>query len=206
MTNWKIIDRKQLEDGQDNRLVYLTPAHAPSLVTTIAPNGVVNVGAFEQTMLCSNNPPMILLAISPKSDTLKNLIENKECVVGFPCHENLQETYDAGVRLPRDESELDVINGLTTADSETVKPPRLEQCWFSAEAKLVWHKESGDHVTCCVEVQRVIIDELAWSDNRAKRRKGLPASYYATAGEFFRPGEWTHVEMSDEVKKKEHAD
>lgn len=206
MTKWQRISREQLEDGQNNRLVYLTPPHAPSLVTTVSPNNTINVGAFEQTMLCSNNPPMLLLAISPKSDTLHNLIDTGECVVGFPYPENLQETYDAGVRLPRGESELEIIKGLTTTESETVNPPRLEQCWLSAEAKLVWHQESGDHVTCCVEVHSVVIDESIWKDDRVERRTGLPASYYATAGEFFGIGEWTHIDMSNEVKDKEHAD
>ncbi len=206
MTSWKKLDRAFLESDKSNSLVYLTPPHAPSLVTTIAPNETVNVGVFEQTMLCSNSPPMILLAISPKSDTLHNLRDNKECVIGFPYIDFIQETYDAGVRLPRGESELDLIKGLTTEGSETVSPPRLEQCWMSAEGKLVWEKESGDHVTCCIEITSVFIDESIWDDDRVKRRTKLPAVYYATAGHFFEPGSRTQVGMSESVKSKEHAD
>ncbi len=203
---WKKLSRDFLDGDRNNRLVYLTPPHAPSLVTTLAPNGAVNVGAFEQTMLCSNNPPMMLLAIAPKSDTLHNLRETGECVIGFPYPDKLQEAYDAGVRLPRGESELDIIKGFTVAPSDVVQPPRLEQCWFSAEGKLVWDKKSGDHVTCCVEIVSVTIDEKYWNDDRVVRRKGLPATYYATSGEFFSIGDWTHVEMSDNVKNREHAD
>ena len=204
--SWKRLTTEFLTSDKAKSLVYLTPPHAPSLVTTISPNDTVNVGAFEQTMLCSNSPPMILLAISPKSDTLHNLRDTKECVIGFPYPDKLQETYDAGVRLRRGESELDVIKGLITVESETVTPPRLEQCWFSAEGRLVWDKESGDHVTCCIEITSVVIDESVWDEDSVKRRTGLPASYYATSGEFFSPGEWKHIDMSEDVKNMEHAD
>src|SRR5438105_13100356 len=112
--NELIFDQESLRE-RDRRFVYLTPPHAPSIVTTISPNGTVNVGAFEQTMLCSNIPPMLLLVITANSDTFQNLKDTGECVIGFAYPEYVQQIYDAGVRLPRGESELPFLDQFTTA-------------------------------------------------------------------------------------------
>lgn len=189
-----------------NKLVYLTPSHAPSLVSTMSPNGTVNIGTFEQTMLCSNVPPRILLAIAPKSDTLKNILEFKEAVIGFPYPEYIQETYDAGVRLPRGDSELDIITGLSTFKSELIAPPSINQCWLNAETTLVWDQDAGDHHVVVMEVKSVKVDEKYWEDDRITRRKSLPSVYYATSGWFAELANWQHVSMSDDVKGYDHAD
>jgi flavin reductase (DIM6/NTAB) family NADH-FMN oxidoreductase RutF len=177
------------------------PPHAPSLITTISPNGTVNLGAFEQTMQCSNIPPMIILAISKKSDTYKNLIDNKECVIGLPEPNAAQQTFDAGARLPRGESELEYIKDINTINSLTVEPPRLVQCWFSAEGKLVWSKKSGDHQIVCIEIEIVHLKSTVWHDDKIKRRTSLPALYYATTGYFAELDHYREIQMSKSIKK-----
>lgn len=188
-----------------SRIVYLSPPHAPSMVTTISPNGTVNVGSFEQTMLCSNVPAVMILAISPKSDTLHNLLDTGECVINFPYPEYVQQVYDAGVRLPRGESEMPYLTGFTTAPSIHVKPPRLEQCWWAGEGLLRWTQESGDHTACGVEIVSLVVDEDVWKDDIVERRTGLPVLYYATSGHFFEPGAWTVVEESERVRNAGHS-
>jgi flavin reductase (DIM6/NTAB) family NADH-FMN oxidoreductase RutF len=106
------------ELGED--IVYITPGHAPSLVTSVGPAGNTNIGTFEQTILISYVPARILLAITEDSDTYKNIKDGSDCVVGFPRLEYIQQTYDAGVMLPRDKSELDVIRGITPFSSSHV--------------------------------------------------------------------------------------
>lgn len=189
-----------------NRIVYLTPPHSPSIVTTISNNGTTNIGSFEQTMLCSNWPPIILLAISPKSDTLKNILDEKECVIGFPYPENRQLSYDLGVRLEYGNPEAGLVEGINFSKSKLVKPPRLDQCWASFEAKLCWAKEAGDHTVCAMEVEHTIFDKRLWSDSRVERRTGLPALYYATSGEYGTVENWEPTERSSGVIDFDHAD
>jgi len=201
----EVVFEQEFLRERSQRIVYLTPPHAPSTVTTISPNGSVNIGSFEQTMVCSNWPPVIILAISPKSDTLHNLVDTGECVIGFAYPEYIQQVYDAGVRLPRGESELPYLKGFTLAPSVTVAPPRIEQCWFSGEGRVAWMQEAGDHTACGVEIKRIVFDRRFWSDNKVDRRVGLPALYYATSGHFFQSGEWQEVDESDSVKALGHA-
>jgi flavin reductase (DIM6/NTAB) family NADH-FMN oxidoreductase RutF len=202
---YRELDLTFLEGDRHNRIVYTMPPHAPSLVTTISPNGTVNVGAFEQTMLCSNVPPVVLLAITSKSDTYKNLWDHGQCVIGFPYPEEAQKTYDAGVRLPRGESELNLID-FKTLPSKTVEPPRLAQCWWSGEGKLAWVQDAGDHMVCAIAISQIAVDDAYWQDDSVARRRDLNPLYYATGGYFFTPGEWKRVQRSPGLADLDPAD
>ncbi len=198
------MDYDYLTSKREDRIVYSMPGHAPSLVTTIAPNGTVNVGAFEQTMLCSNVPPVIILAVSPKSDTLHNLRDHRECVIGYPYPASVQKVYDAGVRLPRGISEVELV-GFNTEPAVTVEPPRLRECWFVAEGQLLWEQDSGDHVACGISVNHVALDASFWDDDYKNRRVKLPALYYTVGGNFFEVGDHKKVQASSFVRNTGHA-
>jgi flavin reductase (DIM6/NTAB) family NADH-FMN oxidoreductase RutF len=201
----KELTEEFLCDGKPHRIVYLTPGHAPSLITTLSPNGTVNVATFEQTMVCSNVPPVILVAISPKSDTLHNILERHEAVIGFVWPRYVQQLFDAGVRLPRGESELLLIPELTTSPSKTVAPPRVDQCWLSAETRLKWSQDTGDHWVLGMEVHHAALATELWSEDPVARRNGLPALYYTTDGHFFERGEEHVVTTSPRVREAGHA-
>ena len=197
--------RKADFEERSKRIVYLTPPHAPSIVTTKSSNGTTNIGSFEQTMLCSNWPPIILLAISPKSDTLKNIENYGECVIGFPYPDQRKISYDLGVRLAYGEPEEKVVPGLTFSSSKLVKPPRINECWVSFEAKTHWIKQAGDHTVCAMEVQRCIFDNRYWKDDRRERRTGLPSLYYATSGYYGVVNHWRQTKRSSGVEDIDHA-
>jgi flavin reductase (DIM6/NTAB) family NADH-FMN oxidoreductase RutF len=191
-----------LTGERSDRILYSLPGLAPSVVTTMSPNGSVNVGVFEQTMICSHFPPVILLALSHKTDTLHNLRDHGECVIGFPYPWAAQLVYDAGARLPRGESELDLID-FDVEPAVSVEPPRLAQCWLSAEGRLEWEKDTGDHGLCAIEISHVGMDAAYWRDDYKDRRRALPSLYYATAGAFFTAGESIDVAKSDSVARHE---
>jgi len=195
-----------LTDLAKDKIVYLSPGHAPSMVTTIGPAGNVNVATFEQTMIVSYHPPRILLAISPKCDTYKNIQYGSDCVVGFPRLEHIQVAYDGGVKAPRDVSELDLIKGISAYTSNEVAPPSIEQCWINMECKLKSITPAGDHDMVLLDILSISLDENVWRDNKVDRRNNLPAVYYTTSGHFFVPGERHHVSLSKDLKKFENGD
>ncbi len=195
-----------LEDLHENKIVYLSPGHAPGMVTTIGPAGNVNVATFEQVMIVSYQPPRVMIAISPKCDTYKNIQDGSDCVVGFPRLEYIQVAYDGGVKAPRDVSELDLIANISTYPSKLVAPPSLDQCWISMECKLKSITPAGDHDLVLLDVVSVSLDEDVWHDDKMERRNNLPAVYYTTSGHFFVPGERHHVSLSEELKKYDNGD
>lgn len=199
----KIIEKNRtIIKKYTEKLVYLTPPHAPSLVSTIGPVGNYNLAAFEQTMTCSNFPPCILLAISPKSDTLKNILKNHEFVIGFPTPKIIDQVLAAGTKLAPEESEFE-LTGLTPVPSEIIKPPRIAECQVNFECVLQWAKEAGDHWVVVGHV--VLIDILSdlLHENKVERRCGLDAVYYATSGVFITKGDRIIANCDDLLKKYE---
>lgn len=193
-------------DLEKHKIVHVSPGHAPSMVVTIGPAGNINVGTFEQTMVVSYQPPRILLAISPDSDTYKNIIDGSDAVVGFPRPEYVQQVYDGGVKTPRDISELDVVRGLSTYSSQQIAPPSIEQCWINMECRLKSDTDAGDHHLVILDIVTVSLDNEVLNENRIDRRNNLPAVYYTTSGNFFVPGEFQHVTLTEGLEKFKRAD
>lgn len=200
--------RKQLtpEDLDKDKIVYLSPGHAPGMVTTIGPAGNINVATFEQVMIVSYRPPRVMIAISPKCDTYKNIQDGSDCVVGFPRPEYIQVAYDGGVKIPRDMSELDAIENISIFPSKLVVPPSIEQCWINMECKLRSITPAGDHDMVLLDIRSVSLEDGVWRDDKIERRNGLPAVYYTTSGHFFVPGERMRVTLSEELKKYDNGD
>ncbi len=202
-TTLKHLGQKELDK---DKIVLLSPGHAPSMVTTIGPSGNVNVATFEQTMIVSYKPARIMLAISPNSDTYKNIHDGSDCVVGFPRPEFVQAAYDCGVKLPRDVSELGVVTGLSVRQSMVVKPPQIEQCWVNMECQLVRTIPAGDHYLVLLDILHVTLDADVWNDDKVARRNNLPAVYYTTAGHFFVPGKKSKVGLSSNLDGYKNGD
>ncbi|HSX05417.1 MAG TPA: flavin reductase family protein [Candidatus Saccharimonadales bacterium] len=201
-------NRKTLSpaDLDQNKIVYLSPGHAPGMVTTIGPAGNVNVATFEQVMIVSYRPPRVMIAISQKCDTYKNIQDGSDCVVGFPRAEYIQVAYDGGVKAPRDLSELDIIENISTYPSKIVTPLSIEQCWINMECKLKSVTPAGDHDMVLLDIVNVTLDEAVWRDDKVERRNNLPAVYYTTSGHFFTPGQRHHVSLSENLRPYDNAD
>ncbi len=187
-------------------VVYLSPGHAPGMVCTIGPNNNINVATFEQVMVVSYSPPRIIIAISRDCDTYKNIKDGSEATVGFPYPDYAQQAYDGGVKLNRALSELDFIKGLSVYDSGFVAPPSLKQCWVSFECRLFKDLEAGDHNIMLLDIVHLSVDESIIKSDNVETRTSLPALYYTTHGNFFEPGKYTQVKLSDNLKKYENGD
>jgi flavin reductase (DIM6/NTAB) family NADH-FMN oxidoreductase RutF len=203
MQRTSLIPRTHLNRDEliSKKIVYLTPGHAPSMVATIGPTGGVNIGTFEQTMVVSYRPPRLLLAISPNSDTYKNICDGSDVVVGFPRLENIQQAYDCGIKVSRDVSELDLVRGISTYRSNTTKAPSIEQCWVNLECRLWAIMIAGDHSLVLLDVNFVSLDEALWHEDNVDLRTGLPACYYTTAGNFFTAERHHKVTLSEDLRR-----
>ena len=199
-----IFKADELKDN--NKIVYFSPGHAPSIVSTIGPKGNVNLATFEQTMMVSYHPPRILLAITENSHTYKNILDSKECVVGFPRSESIQSAYDAGIKIPRDASELDYIKDLSMYPSQTVNAPSIDQCWINMECKLYSITSGGDHQLVILDVLSLSLDKKVYKADKVALRNNLPAVYYTTSGWFFELGSAHHVNLSEDLQNLESAD
>jgi flavin reductase (DIM6/NTAB) family NADH-FMN oxidoreductase RutF len=100
-------------------------------VTTLGPNGIVNLAPFSFFNAFSSNPPVVVFSPTlrrdgTKKDTLRNIETLPEFVVNVAVESLAEKVNLSSKELPPDESEV-VLTGLHTTPSNKVKPPRLTE-------------------------------------------------------------------------------
>jgi len=113
-----------------------------AIVTTVDGQGRVNAASYATCVRIVHNPVQIAFTTSLKGDTRANLLETDEFVVNLPAFERriLEAVRVVGLPFERGVNELDKA-GLTALPSQTVKPPRIEECTRHFECEVVWTKE-----------------------------------------------------------------
>lgn len=93
-------------------------------ISTVSPEGVVNLAPYSFFNAVSDTPPMIMFASSGRKDTLRNV----EATGEFTCSIATEALVDAmnlsSATVTGDVSEFE-LTGLDSAPSLVVKPPRV---------------------------------------------------------------------------------
>lgn len=180
--------KHEIIEFKEKTIVYLTPPSPVVLVSTLSPNGNLNLAAFGQFTNCSDFPPMLCISITKESDTFKNIIESKEFVVGIPTPSIANQVSASGERLPREESEF-VLTHLTPTKSKFINPSRIKECQINFECRFSWEKNCGDHHIIVGEVILAEIPEDIYNLDRRSRRVSLKSLYHASGSIFFKRGQ-----------------
>lgn len=119
-----------------------------ALISTISPEGILNVAPFSFFNGVSSNPPCISVSFSrhpdgTKKDTLKNIEATSEFVVNSTNEWIIEEANHASGNFPSQVSEFD-ITGLTPLPSIVVKAPRVKESAIQMECKFYKSVEVGD--------------------------------------------------------------
>lgn len=119
-----------------------------ALVSTISPDGVVNVAPFSFFGGISSKPPIIYISIDrkrdgDKKDTLKNIEYTGDFVVNMVSEEIAEKMNICAVDFPYGMSEAEIA-GLTPVQSESVKSPRILESPINFECKVLKIIEIGD--------------------------------------------------------------
>ncbi len=98
----------------------------PALVGVITTlyEGTINAAPFTWFTPCSYDPPLLMVALKEETDTLKNILLNKEFVLQTMPDHYCNEVHQCAKKLPRNVSELDHVD-LGYKASSVVSPPRL---------------------------------------------------------------------------------
>jgi flavin reductase (DIM6/NTAB) family NADH-FMN oxidoreductase RutF len=113
--------------------------------STVSANGKsTNLAPFSYFQTINNDPPIFILGfaggIDNAKDTLRNLLDTKECVLNIIGEDFIEAANACAIDLPYGQSEWSVT-GLTPADTTHVKPKRIKESVFSIEAKLLSTQE-----------------------------------------------------------------
>jgi len=104
-------------------------------ITTVGPDGVVNLAPYSFFNAVSDVPPMVMFASSGRKDSLRKI----EATGEFPCPIPSRDLVDAmnlsSAAVPPDVSEY-ALAGLVTAPSLVVAPPRVAASPAALECRL----------------------------------------------------------------------
>ena len=124
------------------RYKILTGAVIPrpiAFVTTIAPNGGINVAPFSQFVILAVDPGLLGISIGPRpvglKDTLVNITNTREFVINMVPGDWAKTVQDSSVEHAADISEVELL-GLETAPSVRVRTPRIAQSQVQFVCKL----------------------------------------------------------------------
>lgn len=111
-----------------------------ALISTISPEGVVNVAPFSYFMAVSSSPACLAFSVTfkrggEKKDTLINIEKTRQFVFNSSTQEIAKQINDCSAEYPYGVSELTEV-GLTAAPSLKVSPPRIAESAVQMECKL----------------------------------------------------------------------
>lgn len=123
----------------------IVPRPIAFVSTRSADGSIVNLAPFSYFNVVNHDPPLFTLGIASgvdkAKDTLRNLVDSKECVVNIISEGFIEAANSTSTNAPYGVSEWD-ISGLTPEyDCETVKCARVKEAVVSIEAKLDFLKE-----------------------------------------------------------------
>jgi flavin reductase (DIM6/NTAB) family NADH-FMN oxidoreductase RutF len=113
-----------------------------AFVSTISPDGVLNLAPFSFFTAISANPPVICFSPmirgsdSKRKDTLENVEATREFVVNIVSEDFAPRMNITSAEFPPDIDEF-AASGLTPAPSDLVKPPRVGEARASMECRLL---------------------------------------------------------------------
>lgn len=130
------------------------------IVSAYDENGKADACTLAFYMVSSHVPPCVTVAInaSQKRKTLKNMLEQKAFVLGFPGTDQIKETDYLGVESGYNTDKLKNI-GFTVSEGKEVHAPVINEIRLSLECEVVHTVTIGSHTQVTGEIKRIIADE-----------------------------------------------
>lgn len=155
---------------------YLLGAVAPrpiAFVSTIDPEGRVNLAPYSFFNAFSSNPPILVFSSNRRvennttKDTLHNIMASRECVVNVVSYPIVRQMMVCSVDFPTGISEFEQT-GLTPVPASQVKPPLVKESPVNMECRVTEILTLGDQggaghlIICnvvCMHIDESVLDE-----------------------------------------------
>lgn len=130
-------------------------------ITTLSPEGKVNLAPFSAFTFCAHKPPMVTITAGlheydrkgQMKDTVVNILRNREFVVNIANRSLLRPLHASSAEYPAGQSEVEAL-GLETCSSAAVKTPRIAAAPAALECRLHSTIELGE------EGERIVIGRV----------------------------------------------
>lgn len=169
-------------------MMYPAPA---VIVSAYDKNNKADACTLAFAAMCSHVPPCVMIAINStaKRKTLKNILETKEFVLGFPSIDQTSETDYIGIASGYDENKIEKVSW-TTSPAEHVNAPVINELKVSIECKAINFMEIGSHTQITGEIVNIIAEKDVLDENdKISLQKLNPIVYDDVLYDYFKVGE-----------------
>lgn len=182
-------------------------------VTSLGPQGAVNLAPFSLFNAVSSDPLYIMVSVAknesgePK-DTARNILANGEFVVNMVTEDVFEAMNISAADFPPDESELEALQ-LHTAPSSRIRTPRVAEAQASLECRLFSQQPLGSYTMFIGEVLMLHVDDRLIGDRfhihgfAPIGRMGSPSKYCRTTDQFdvprIRYAQWLEQKRQQEA-------
>ena len=130
------------------------------IVSAYDTEGKVDACTLAFYMVSSHVPPCVTIGINAtqKRKTLKDMLETRAFVLGFPSVQQVKEADYLGVESGYHTDKLGNI-GFTTSPAQSVHAPIINELPLSLECEIVHTVTVGSHMQVTGEVKRIIAEE-----------------------------------------------
>jgi flavin reductase (DIM6/NTAB) family NADH-FMN oxidoreductase RutF len=172
-------------------------------ISTLTPDGIVNLGPYSFFNLVSGYPPWVIFSSAPRKHSQTNAETTGEFVFNLATWDLREEMNASSAEFPAGVSEAEMV-GLEMVPSRNVRPPRIArspvalECKYYKTIELIASDTGKPNRSSVVigEVVGIHIDESIIVDDMIDIRKMRPLSRlgymdYGVTDEFFtmpRPG------------------
>lgn len=148
-----------------------------AFVSTLSPEGQLNVAPFSYFNAITNQPPLVGISINRRhgvlKDTLRNIEETGEFVVNMVDESLGPRMVQASGEWPEDVDEFQ-LTGLTPIPSDLVKPPRVGESPASLECRRYRTIELGATFFVVGEILRGHVKDEVLTEGRVDVEKLRP--------------------------------
>ena len=161
------------------------------IVSAYDPDGKADACTLAFYMVSSHVPPCVTIGINAtqKRKTLKDMLETKAFVLGFPSIHQIREADYLGVESGYRTDKLANV-GFTTSPAQTVHAPIINELPLSLECEIVHTVTVGSHMQVTGEVKRILADESILNEKgRVALEKLQPIIYDEESGRYLSIGD-----------------
>jgi flavin reductase (DIM6/NTAB) family NADH-FMN oxidoreductase RutF len=157
----------------------------PTVLAVTQHRGAPNIITLAWATPVSHDPPLLMIAVSPRRYSHDLLDAGREATINVPSWELIEEVAFCG-RVSGREVDKFAETALTPVPSEEVTPPGIDQCLVTLECGLEDSHEAGDHTAFILRVVRALVDERA-AEGRFGPGPGVPTTIHHLGGRYFAP-------------------
>lgn len=143
------------------------------MVTSVDAKMRPNIITLGMYMPISQNPPQVIIGVSPKRYSHDLIRDQGEFVVNSPSVNLVKEVHICGIKSGRDVDKFKE-SGLTPKLAQKVRPPLIEECYGHLECEVVNMVTCGDHTLFVGEIVAASINDEYLKDGKLNLSAAKP--------------------------------